>query len=365
MTPAAARPAAAAAADRRRRPDRRRWPDGGGGVRRGGGGGAGADSGRGAAAGGRVGGRIGQRRRAGASCGPRTGSRGPVPAGVVPDGGGADNRSRANPFAGQSDAANPSAGTPDATKGSGGAPDGPVGGGAADARRRGPRPHRSRRRYTGDLGRGQRRGQTRSGRSGDRPSGTAALRVVFSRRRAEGVLWGMSVAQLVLAVAALFLVVAAVGGRPGWGWWLLAAAVLVVLIVVPVRGRSLADVGPALAVEAVMRMLGWHIFRGGPVRREPAGDGGRRVRRRSADAAGGVVPVAVRVLPGGPGRAAGVRDHRHRGRHRHRGAGGDRHRRGVDRHRDGERPGRRVRVDAGRVGPRQRPGGAACRCCTG
>ena len=84
---------------------------------------------------------------------------------------------------------------------------------------------------------------------------------------------------------------------------------------------------------------------------------GRWVRCRSADAAGGVVPVAVRLLPGGPGRAAGVRDHRHRGRHGHRGAGGDRQRRGVDRHRGGERPGRCVRVDAGRVGPRQRPGG--------
>ena len=72
---------------------------------------------------------------------------------------------------------------------------------------------------------------------GDQPSGTAALRVVFSRSHAEGVLWGMSVAQLVLAVAALFMVVAAVGGRPGWGWWLLAAAALVALILIPVRGR--------------------------------------------------------------------------------------------------------------------------------
>lgn len=106
--------------------------------------------------------------------------------------------------------------------------------------------------------------------TGSAPEG---LRVVFSRSRAEGVLWGMSAAQLVLAVAALFLLVAAVGGRPGWGWWLLSAALLAVLIVARYRGRSLADIGPALMVEAVMRMLGWHVFRGGPVRRPVTDDG--------------------------------------------------------------------------------------------
>jgi len=36
------------------------------------------------------------------------------------------------------------------------------------------------------------------------------------------------------------------------------------------HGRSWADIGPALMVEALMRMLGWHVFRGGPGRR-PAG----------------------------------------------------------------------------------------------
>ena len=106
-----------------------------------------------------------------------------------------------------------------------------------------------------------------------RPGRPAELRVVFSRSRAEGVLWGMSAPQLVLAVAALFMVVAAIGGRPGRWWWLLAAVALVVLILAPFRGRSLADVGPALAVEAVMRMFRWHIFRGGPVRREVLDDG--------------------------------------------------------------------------------------------
>ena len=205
-------------------------------------------------------------------------------------------------------------------------------------------------------GRESRRGRV-LGRAVTGGPGGDGLRVVFSRHRTDGVLWGMSVAQLVLAVAALFLVVAAVGGRPGRGWWLLAAAVLAVLIVVPVRGRPLADVGPALAVEAVMRMLGWHVFRGGPVRREITGDDAD-----GFDAGQPMLPGALfrlrfgsyRVGPAGP---PGVRDHRHRGRHRHRGAGGHRHRRGVDGHGHRGRARGRVRVDAGRVGPRQRPGG--------
>ena len=100
----------------------------------------------------------------------------------------------------------------------------------------------------------------------DHAGGPAELRVVFSRSRAEGVLWGMSVPQLLLAVLALFMVVAAVSGRPGWGWWLLAAGVLVAAILARPKGRSLADFGPALAVEAVMRTFKLHIFRGGPVR---------------------------------------------------------------------------------------------------
>ena len=82
----------------------------------------------------------------------------------------------------------------------------------------------------------------------------------------------------------------------------------------------------------------------------------RRVRPGPTHAAGGVVPVAVRVLPGRPGQPTGVHRHRHRRRHRHRGAGRGRHRRGVDRHRHRERPGHRVRVAAGRPGPGQRAG---------
>jgi hypothetical protein len=107
----------------------------------------------------------------------------------------------------------------------------------------------------------------------DHAGGPAELRVVFSRSRAEGVLWGMSVPQLLLAVLALFMVVAAVSGRPGWGWWLLAAGVLVAAILARPQGRSLADFGPALAVEAVMRTFKLHIFRGGPVRPERDDDG--------------------------------------------------------------------------------------------
>lgn len=97
---------------------------------------------------------------------------------------------------------------------------------------------------------------------------TAELRVVFARRRVEGALFGLSVAQMVLAVLALFMVVAAVNGVPGWGWWLAGAGVLLVLIFARYHGRSWADIGPALMVEALMRTFGWHIFRGGPTRRQ-------------------------------------------------------------------------------------------------
>lgn len=104
-------------------------------------------------------------------------------------------------------------------------------------------------------------------------SAPEGLRVVFSRSRVEGVVWGMSAAQLVLGVIGLFLVVAAVGGEPGWGWYLAGAAAVFGLIVGRFRGRSLADIGPALAVEGVMRTLGWQVFRGGPVRREITDEG--------------------------------------------------------------------------------------------
>jgi hypothetical protein len=104
------------------------------------------------------------------------------------------------------------------------------------------------------------------------PVRAAELRVVFARRRVEGALFGLSAAQLVLAVVALFLVVAAVNGRSGWGWWLAGAVVLLVLIVARFHGRSWADIGPALMVEALMRIAGWHVFRGGPVRGDRADD---------------------------------------------------------------------------------------------
>ena len=102
------------------------------------------------------------------------------------------------------------------------------------------------------------------------PERTGELRVVFARRRVEGAVFGLSAAQLMLAVPALFLVVTAMNGRAGWGWWLAGAGLLLLLIVARHHGRSWADIGPALMVEALMRMLGWHVFRGGPGRR-PAG----------------------------------------------------------------------------------------------
>ncbi|WP_433264898.1 SCO6880 family protein [Actinosynnema sp. CS-041913] len=93
------------------------------------------------------------------------------------------------------------------------------------------------------------------------------IRVRFSKRRNEGVLWGKTPAQLVCLVAALFT---AVGGLNTAGVAkvipLGVAGLLVAAAVVPVFGRPLVDFGPVLLGRLVTRLLGEHEYRGGPFR---------------------------------------------------------------------------------------------------
>lgn len=91
------------------------------------------------------------------------------------------------------------------------------------------------------------------------------VRVVFARSR-PGVLWGMTAAQLVVLGVALLLLITTLKGGATWPWTLAAALLAGVFVLLRYRGRPLAGVAPALAVEAVMRLTGQHVYRGGPVR---------------------------------------------------------------------------------------------------
>lgn len=90
-------------------------------------------------------------------------------------------------------------------------------------------------------------------------------RVVFARAR-SGVLWGLSVPQLVLLVAAIFMATLAVRGGPLWWLPALGTVVIVLLVWARYRGRPLADLAPTLLVESIVRAFDLHIYRGGPVR---------------------------------------------------------------------------------------------------
>ncbi|MBB4963518.1 SCO6880 family protein [Saccharothrix violaceirubra] len=95
------------------------------------------------------------------------------------------------------------------------------------------------------------------------------VRVRFSKRRSDGVLWGKSASQLVCLVVALFTAVA--------GAWVVAG-VLVAVALVPVCGRPLVDFAPILLAQVVTRVTGEHEYRGGPFRLlpgEPGLDGPR------------------------------------------------------------------------------------------
>lgn len=101
-------------------------------------------------------------------------------------------------------------------------------------------------------------------------STTRQIRVRFSKRRDEGVLWGKTVAQLVCLVGALFLAVAGLNA-PGTLKIapLLLAGLLVGIALVPVLGRPLIDFAPVLVGRAVTAAAGQDEYRGGPFRLAP------------------------------------------------------------------------------------------------
>ncbi|MEU4806410.1 SCO6880 family protein [Actinosynnema sp. NPDC023587] len=105
------------------------------------------------------------------------------------------------------------------------------------------------------------------------------IRVRFSKRRSDGVLWGKTPAQLACLVVALF---AMVGGLNTAGVVkvvpLGVAGLLVAAALVPVFGRPLVDFAPILLGRLVTRASGGHEYRGGPFRlgrREVTSDGPR------------------------------------------------------------------------------------------
>lgn len=105
------------------------------------------------------------------------------------------------------------------------------------------------------------------------------LRVRFSKRRSDGVLWGKTAAQLLCLVAALFT---AVAGLNTTGLLkavpLGVAGLLVAVALLPVFGRPLVDFLPILLARLLLRATGEHEYRGGPFRLradEPVPDGPR------------------------------------------------------------------------------------------
>ncbi len=116
------------------------------------------------------------------------------------------------------------------------------------------------------------------------------LRVMFSKRRDPGVLWGRTWAQLVVLTGAGFSLIGAVRSSGGlWPWWILAAGLLLVVGFGRVNGRPLAEVLPAILADGVVRATGQHVYRGGPF---------RPMKPRVPDAAAEAAKRAGPVLPG-------------------------------------------------------------------
>ncbi len=92
---------------------------------------------------------------------------------------------------------------------------------------------------------------------------------MFSARKDPALVMGRTLPQLVfLVIAGVFVVLFLrnLPGGPQW-WMLITAAALAPVGFLRIRGRGVADVGPALLADAVLRLLRQREFRGGPHRR--------------------------------------------------------------------------------------------------
>lgn len=123
----------------------------------------------------------------------------------------------------------------------------------------------------------------------------SASRVVFSKAR-QGVIWGLSVSQIGTLGIALLMGLLALQGGPRWWVSVVALLLLITLVLARFRGRPLADLGPALAAEGASRLMGLHIYRGGPVRANALNAAGKT--RNGKSTVGGGEPL---VLPGALG----------------------------------------------------------------
>lgn len=99
------------------------------------------------------------------------------------------------------------------------------------------------------------------------------LRVMFSARKDPALVMGRTLPELVFLVIAGVLVVLFLRNLPSGGpnWWLLGVAVALAPVGwLRIRGRGVADVGPALLADAGLRLIRQREFRGGPHRRTDA-----------------------------------------------------------------------------------------------
>ncbi|MGI8417185.1 MAG: SCO6880 family protein [Nakamurella sp.] len=96
------------------------------------------------------------------------------------------------------------------------------------------------------------------------------LRVMFSARKDPALVMGRTLPQLVFLVLSGVFVVLFLRNLPSGGpnWWLLGLAVALAPVGwLRIRGRGVADVGPALLADAGLRLVRQREFRGGPHRR--------------------------------------------------------------------------------------------------
>ena len=127
----------------------------------------------------------------------------------------------------------------------------------------------------------------------------SASRVVFSKAR-QGVIWGLSVSQIGALGRALAMGLVALQGGPRWWVPVTVGVLLIALVLARFRGRPLADLAPALASEGVARLLGLHIYRGGPMRANATNITKTKTGKNAAGSSSGGTGEAL-VLPGALG----------------------------------------------------------------